>query len=137
MRKPILVIDDSDIDAEFTLHALMECGIINPVLVANTGGEAMNILADRQNRQVDQRVAFIFLEINMPGMNGFEILTALKADPFFEEIPVVIATGSVLLDDQQRAEALGAVGFLPKVLDISKYVESLCATLHPYREALE
>lgn len=137
MRKPILVVDDSDFDAELTLRALSHCFINSPVLVANSGEEAFAVLSDRIRRSVERQVALILLDIKMPGADGFELLGALKANPAYATIPVMIVTGSMIHEDSQRAQALGAAGVIIKQFDFSAFTSSLCTALKPYGPSLQ
>lgn len=137
MRKPILVIDDSDFDAELTLRALSQCFTNSPVLVANSGEEALAVLSDRIRYPAERQVRLILLDIKMPGADGFELLSALKTNPAYATIPVVVVTGSTMLEDARRAEALGAAGFITKQFEFSDFTLSLCAALEPYGSSLQ
>lgn len=137
MRKPILVIDDSDFDAELTLRALSQCFVDSPVLVANSGEEAFAALSDRIRHSLERQVGLILLDIKMPGADGFELLSALKTNPSYAAIPIMIVSGSTIIEDAQRAEALGAAGFITKQFDFSDFTSSLCTALKPYSSSLQ
>ena len=137
MRKPILVIDDSDFDAELTLRALSQCFIHSPVLVANSGEEAFAVLSDRIRHPAEQQVGLILLDIKMPGADGFDLLSVLKTNPTYAAIPVMVVTGSTILEDAQRAHSLGAAGFITKQFDFSDFTSSLCTALEPYSSSLQ
>ena len=136
MRKPILVIDDSEFDAELTLRALSQCFNNSPVVVAKSGEEAFAVLSDRTPHTVARQVGLILLDIKMPGADGFELLNRLKANPTYAAIPVLIVTGSTIIDDALRAQTLGAAGFISKQFDFSGFRSSLCSALEPYCSSL-
>ena len=109
----VLLIDDRDADIELARASLtgphgMRCNS----LVAHDGKEGLAVIRDRvgKNGSVD----LILLDINMPVMNGFEMLAAIGLDTEISGIPVVMCSGSTWEKDKQRARALGAVGYLTK-----------------------
>jgi CheY-like chemotaxis protein len=116
----VLLVDDRDDDIRLVLAFLsgprgMDCTF----LVANDGAEGLARIRDqfRANDPVD----LVLLDINMPGMNGFEMLQAIGEDTDLEGIPVVMCSGSNRERDKERARALGAVGYLvkpPRVEDL-------------------
>lgn len=136
MLKTILVIDDSEFDQEFTLHALLSCNIDNPVTFARDGGEALSILKSIDPMATGGGLAMIFLDINLPLLNGFELLKYARSFEHFAEIPIIVQTTSVLSQDRLRAQVLGASGFVTKNVDINTYVEDLCLAVAPFRSFL-
>ena len=65
----------------------------------------------------------VLLDINMPDMTGFEVLEAVRADPFFDEVPIIcMLTSTADPRDHERAKASGASGFFTKPHDIDDYV---------------
>lgn len=104
----ILLIDDDFDDREFFCEILDE---INPELtceMASNGLEALSQL--EKNRAPD----IVFLDLNMPHMNGFDFLQKFRSTSSFNNIPVIIYTTSDQLQDQKRAKELGAQGFFSK-----------------------
>ncbi len=95
MRQKIMVIDDDKNTAKLMQDALNLC---YDTVTAGSGEEALSLL--RQSSLPD----LILLDIEMPGMNGYEVLDRLNADPLFRDIPVVFLTG--LTDEQYETAAL-------------------------------
>jgi PAS domain S-box-containing protein len=113
----VLVIDDDP-----TVHDLLQRSLAKEGLhmVAATGGEEGLRLAQAL------RPAVITLDVLMPGMDGWSVLTALKADPDLADIPVIMLT---IVDDKNLGYALGASDYLTKPIDRDRLV----AILKKYR----
>jgi len=110
-NKILLVDDDADdqlffVDAIKAIEPTLECGI------ANNGVEALYYL-----ERIPLLPSIIFLDLNMPVMNGFECLAQLKKIIKYREIPVIIFTTSNNSVDRQRTLSLGANLFLTKPSD--------------------
>lgn len=123
----ILVVDDEIGDVELIKSALAEGPFPCRVAVANDGLEAMAFL---RRETPDFREAptpdLILLDLNMPRMNGQEVLRAVKSDPHLACLPVVVLTTSDADHDARTAYTLGAAGYVTKPLDI----EQLFSTIH-------
>jgi CheY-like chemotaxis protein len=110
MNKRFLVIDDDTDDRELFTEALAS---VDPVIVcdqATDGAEALKWLTTNAIDQPD----IIFLDINMPVMNGWQFLTRLKKDDVYKHIPVIVYSTSSTLKDKRIADDLGALCFITK-----------------------
>ena len=110
MNKRFLVIDDDMDDRELFTEALAS---VDPVIVcdqATDGAEALQRLTAKEIGQPD----IIFLDINMPVMNGWQFLTRLKKDDIYKDIPVIVYSTSSNLKDKRIADDLGALCFITK-----------------------
>lgn len=130
MPQKILLIEDSALDAELTIHALDYCGFKNTVIHAFDGGVALWHLA------VDSDIAVILLDLKLRVVGGFEFLTMFRADPKNSGIPVVILSGSVHLDDRERAAQLGTSDYVVKDPDPQRFRDALCRALTPLQNQL-
>jgi CheY-like chemotaxis protein len=110
--RPILVVDDSENDTALLRRALAQEGIANPLDTCVRGADALVYL---QNKAVPP--ALVLLDIKMPGMTGFDVLTALKSHPDWQAIPVVIFSTSCQPHEVNESFVLGADGFLTKPLN--------------------
>jgi len=109
----VLLVDDRESDIELTRVLLRDRDKIDFNLsVARGGAEALKRLADAHAS--DEAIDLILLDINMPGMDGFETLTRLRADEVLKGTAVVMCTGSTYDRDMERAETLGAAGYMLK-----------------------
>lgn len=118
MLATVLIVDDRDADIELTRemfrHNKLQCNM----LVARDGDEAHSVLKKNEHRK--DKVDLVLLDINMPGMDGFELLERIRKDTVLKDLPVVMCTGSVYEQDKRRAEALNAVGYVVKPPSLDK-----------------
>ena len=109
----VLLVDDRESDIELTRVLLRDRDKIDFNLsVARGGAEALKRLAEAHAS--DEAIDLILLDINMPGMDGFETLSRLRADEVLKGTAVVMCTGSTYDRDMERAETLGAAGYMVK-----------------------
>ena len=113
MYPGILLIDDDDDDQFIFLTAFEEVSPASYCHISNNALEAFQYLNSRT-----EIPDILFLDLNMPLMNGFEFLIILKSDPRLSPIPVIIFSTSDNPDDQDRAKELGALQFITKTADI-------------------
>ena len=117
----ILMIEDSPTDVLMAREALDHAKVLNRLHVAEDGVAAMAFLR-QQGRYADApRPGLILLDLNMPRMDGFQVLQEMKADPLLREIPVAILSASNLPDERDRALAAGAVSLIQKPLTIENF----------------
>ena len=109
-----MVIDDNP---RTTVEFLERDLTVAVVKVATTGEEALAFLGEHAKSEPAWFPDVILLDINMPGMSGFEVLKAIKADDGLRQIPVVMHSTSPRREDVIRAYANGASGYVPKAID--------------------
>lgn len=116
----VLNVDDDQEDREFFCEALREIDPSIVCLVAASGMDALSLL-QRQDTLPD----YIFLDINMPMMDGKQCLKALKSIPELESIPVIMYSTSTDTREIRECYKLGAVDFLIKPHSYEKLVNDL------------
>lgn len=116
----IFYADDDAEDREIFCDAIQQINPAIKVILSKDGHEALEILG-KQKHLPD----FIFLDINMPRMNGIECMTRLKADVHLKSIPVIIYSTTRDSNEVKKILRLGADGFIPKVYSFDKLKESL------------
>ena len=99
-------------------RALKESGINNELLIASNGEEALSILKDDTRRP-----GLIFLDLNMPKMNGIELLKELKKDEDLKTIPVIVLTTSGMDIERKEAYGLGICGYMIKPVDFPDFLD--------------
>ena len=117
--KPILLVEDDEIDQMTVKRALNDIHISNRLDIAGNGEEALEFLQDENN----QKPGIILLDLNMPRMNGIEFLSVIKKDEILKRIPVIVLTTSVEEQDRVNSFDLGVSGYMHKPVDYSQFVE--------------
>jgi len=119
--KPILLVEDDDVDAMTTQRALDELKVTNKLIHRIDGEDALEYLRDEGN----QKPCVILLDMNMPRINGFEFLKIVKDDDVLKRIPVVVLTTSD--DDEGVVESykLGVAGYIVKPVSYQRFVEAI------------
>jgi CheY-like chemotaxis protein len=115
----ILLVEDSPLDAEFTMRALTEGGILNKLHWVKDGQEALDYLYRQgaYSTREDVPPSLIFLDLKMPKVNGLEVLESIKLDIRTKKIPVVVMTSSAQDSDVTRAYDLGANSYIVKPIE--------------------
>lgn len=121
--KPILLVEDDDVDVMTVQRAIKDLKITNQLVNAANGEEGLEYLKDENN----ENPCFILLDLNMPKMNGIEFLRIIKADKALKRIPVVVMTTSRAEQDIVESFRLGAAGYMVKSIDYKKFVETTMA----------
>jgi len=114
----ILLVDDSEADVRLTLEALKEAKVRNTIQVVYDGESALEYLRDPNERRPD----LILLDLNLPAMDGREVLAAIKADPELSVIPVVVLTTSRSDADVLKMYQLHANCYITKPVDLDQFV---------------
>ena len=115
----ILIVEDNPGDARLAEEALTEGKISNKISVVQDGVEAISFLRDEDNPRPD----LIFLDLNLPIMNGKEVLAVIKKDPGLKRIPVIILTTSDADDDISSTYELQANCYITKPVGFDQFIE--------------
>ncbi|MEO1050553.1 MAG: response regulator [Bacteroidota bacterium] len=120
-NKPILLIEDDEVDAMTVKRALKDIKVTNPLVRALNGEEALDYLHNSEN----QRPCLMLLDLNMPKMNGIEFLKERYEVVDLKTIPVVVLTTSK--DDQDKLDSfrLDISGYMIKPVDYGQFVETM------------
>ena len=119
-NKPILLVEDDQVDTMTVMRALKEIHVTNPLVHLENGEDAVNYLRDPQK----EKPCIILLDLNMPIMNGIEFLQVVKNDDSEVRcIPVVVLTTSEEQQDKVNSFNLGVAGYMAKPVDYRQFVE--------------
>ena len=110
----ILVVEDDEIDAEALSRLLKKNHIKNPVYYATNGLEALDIMRGENNRDKVQKPYIVLLDINMPLMNGLELLREVRNDVNLKDNIVFILTTSPREEDKHLSYQLNVAGYFLK-----------------------
>jgi two-component system, chemotaxis family, response regulator Rcp1 len=118
----ILLVEDNPGDVRLTQEALKDAKVRNRLHAVSDGVEAVAFLR-REGRFKDvARPDLILLDLNLPRMDGREVLAIIKEDPDLRRIPVVIITSSAAEQDIARAYNLHANCYVTKPLDVDQFM---------------
>lgn len=115
----ILLIEDNPADIRLTQEAFRDCKVANRLQVARDGLEAMRFLQLKASGAMPD---LILLDLNMPLMDGWEILTELKNNDRLKTIPVIVLTTSETEQDVLRSYQLGANSYITKPVDLVQFI---------------
>ncbi|MCO1581267.1 response regulator [Crossiella sp. SN42] len=119
----VLLVEDDPGDVLMTTEAFEENKVGNRLHVVSDGVEAMAFLR-REGKYADApRPDLVLLDLNLPKMDGREVLTAIKGDPQLRRIPVVILTTSEAEEDVLRSYQLHANAYVTKPVDFEQFVK--------------
>ncbi len=121
--KPILLVEDDNVDAMTVRRTLKELNIVNPLIHKINGQEALSYLEDAENIMP----SVIFLDLNMPRMNGLEFLKHVKDNNRLKTIPVIVLTTSKNEDDVSESFDQSVAGYMIKDVDYDMFVEVIKA----------
>ncbi|PTR08925.1 response regulator receiver domain-containing protein [Nitrosospira sp. Nsp5] len=118
-NKPILLVEDDQVDTMTVMRALKEIHVTNPVVHLENGEEALLYLQD----PASEKPCIILLDLNMPIMNGIEFLQVVKHNDQLKRIPVIVLTTSEEQQDKMSSFNLGVAGYVVKPVDYRRFVE--------------
>jgi CheY-like chemotaxis protein len=127
-KKIILLAEDNPDDVALTMRALKKSKIMNEVVVAQDGVEALDYLfgtgkyAGRDVRALPQ---VVLLDLKMPRMDGLEVLQRVRSDERTKLLPVVVLTTSSEDKDRVESYKLGANSYIRKPVDFNQFVEAV------------
>ena len=122
----ILLVEDSQYDAELIVAALAENGLANEVEIARDGAEALEYLLHRGRSELtDGNPAVVLLDLHLPKMDGLEVLERIKNDPAMRSIPVVMLTSSREEQDLVKSYGLGVNAYVVKPVDFQEFVKAI------------
>ncbi len=123
----ILLAEDNPQDVELTLEALKEYNLVNRVVVVHDGVEVMEYL-NYEGRFKDREKGnpvVLLLDIKMPRMSGIEVLEAIRSNPSYKLLPIVMLTSSRQEPDLQKCYALGVNAYVVKPVNFKDFLEAV------------
>lgn len=123
--QPILLVEDSPEDFETTQRAFRRSGLKNPILRCADGDEALDFLFHRGSHADSPRPGVILLDLNLPGTDGREVLSEIKANDDLKQIPVIVLTTSADERDVQACYQAGASSYIQKPVDVEGFMRAI------------
>jgi CheY-like chemotaxis protein len=127
-RAPVLLVEDNPDDIELTRLAFAEAGIEHPLVVARDGAQALDYLFARgahADRDRDLLPALVLLDLNLPKLDGREVMRAIRAEPRTHALPVVALSSSAQPFDIDASFASGVDSYLQKPVDFARFIEDV------------
>lgn len=119
----ILLAEDDDNDVRITRRAIKKGGLSATISVARDGQEALDMLFRRAPHEDAEAPDLVLLDINLPKINGVEVLRTLKQHEVLQAVPVLMLTTSARQEDITTAYALGANTYICKPIRFARFVE--------------
>lgn len=125
--RPILMVEDNPDDVELTKMALRDAGIRNPIHVASDGVEALEYLfgTDEGKSGSPADPIVTLLDLQLPRVDGFQVLERIRADERTKRLPVVILTSSDAEEDIARGYALGVNSYVRKPVEFAQFAKAV------------
>jgi two-component system response regulator len=126
--KIILLVEDNPSDVNLTKRALAQNQIVNKLIVAEDGREALDYLfgtGQYASREIKDLPAVVLLDLKLPGIDGLEILQKIRANELTSLLPVVILTSSNQEKDIIASYKLGANSYIRKPVDFNQFAEAV------------
>lgn len=132
----ILLVEDDEIDVMGIQRAFKKLKIANPIIVAQNGLEALQILRGENGREPLPKPYMVLLDLNLPRINGIELLTQMRRDPELKSTIVFVLTTSKDEEDRCAAYDLNVAGYMVKS-EIGKDFMKLVSMLDHYWRVIE
>ena len=122
----ILLVEDNPDDIEITKRALKEAGMVNSLWIVRDGQEAVDFLwhnGQYEDSASSPKPGIILLDVNLPKINGLEVLKQIKENPELKSIPTIVLTMSKREEDIIKGYNYGCNSFIQKPVEFEKFVE--------------
>ncbi|VVT22421.1 response regulator [Rhizobium sp. EC-SD404] len=125
--RPILLVEDNPKDLELTLEALKRCNIVNEIVVARDGEEALDYLfrRGRFEGRNEGEPTVVLLDLKLPKIDGLEVLEKIKSHQLLQRVPVVMLTSSREEQDLIASYELGVNAFVVKPVEFGLFMEAI------------
>lgn len=120
----ILLIEDNPDDIELTMLAFHKNQIVNQVLVARDGVEALELLHGRDSETVRAGIAVVLLDLKLPRVDGLQVLRAIRSDERTRLLPVVVLTSSREEHDLIESYKIGVNSYIRKPVNFEAFLDA-------------
>lgn len=127
MTNHVLLVEDNASDEKLTLLAFKKCGVTNEITVARDGAAALEFLfgtGEHAGRDPSVLPSVVLLDLNLPKIDGLEVLRRIRADDRTKLLPVVVLTSSAEEDDVIKSYSLGANAYVRKPVDFGEFARA-------------
>ncbi|MEJ7729601.1 MAG: response regulator [Polyangiaceae bacterium] len=126
MEKVILLVEDNESDEKLTLLAFRKTGVANDIVVQRDGAAALAYIFETGEftGRTGGLPTVVLLDLNLPKIDGLEVLRRIRADERTRFLPVVVLTGSKEDEDVLKSYELGANAYVRKPVEFSRFAEA-------------
>ncbi|AFY42435.1 response regulator [Nostoc sp. PCC 7107] len=138
LNKPLLVVEDSNEDFKVLQRLMRRLAVQNPIYRCTNGDEVLDLLYQEESSQNPNSIptpSVILLDLNLPGIDGRDILERLKQDMCLKKIPIVVFTTSSNPKDIEFCYQKGANGYLVKPMDAQELQKTVQAFVDYWLES--
>ncbi|MBE9206257.1 response regulator [Nostoc sp. LEGE 06077] len=138
LNKPLLVVEDSNEDFKMLQRLMRRLAVQNPIYRCTNGDEVLDLLYQEESSQNPNSIptpSVILLDLNLPGIDGRDILERLKQDICLKKIPIVVFTTSSNPKDIEFCYQKGANGYLVKPMDAQELQKTVQAFVDYWLES--
>lgn len=121
--RPILVIEDNDMDLDFCMQAFAEHSITNPIVACRDGEEALRFIDAHPTPEDPQLPLLVLLDLRLPKVDGIDVLRHARKDPVWKKVPFVVLTTSREDSDIGAAYELGGNSYIVKPVDFRSFAD--------------
>ena len=121
--RPILVVEDNDMDLDFCMQAFDEHAIANPVIVCRDGDEAIQFIDAHPASDDPHLPLLVLLDLRLPKVDGLEVLRHARQHPIWKQVPFIILTTSRENSDIGTAYQIGVNSYIVKPVDFVSFAK--------------
>lgn len=121
----ILLVEDNPGDVRLTVEALKGAKVANELHVVGDGEQAIDFLRQRGRHTEAPRPDIVLLDLNLPRLDGRDVLVDIKSDPELAKIPIIVLTSSTAEADIHRAYELHANCYISKPVDFTEFISAV------------
>ncbi|MDX1922263.1 MAG: response regulator [Alphaproteobacteria bacterium] len=125
----VLLIEDNSSDEILFKNAVEQCGIAADIHCMQQPDRVMDFLQNHDTKYGRARPDVIVLDLNLPKISGMELLRLIKKNQQLADIPVIILTNSIRVQEMQECYRLHAAGFIQKSIDFDEFCEDIATAM--------
>lgn len=125
----VFLIEDNSSDEILFKNAVEQCGIAADIYSMQQPDRVMDFLQNHDSKYGRPRPDVIVLDLNLPKMNGLELLKLIKKNPALVDIPVIVLTNSIRVQEMQECYRLHGAGFIQKSIDFDEFCEDIATAM--------
>ena len=123
IQRPLLIVEDNDMDLDLCLQAFAEHSVANPILTCRDGEEALQFIDAHPSPDDPQLPLLVLLDLRLPKVDGIDVLRHARQHPVWKQVPFIVLTTSRENSDITRSYELGVNSYIIKPVDFASFAE--------------